>query len=196
MNSYLIARLWAELHRLQVHLAHDLVAPTVQVGAWTKARIGQPWPRKLALLGLGLSLMTTNWFPGRKASRIPTPRYLLFLKNTKGALLVLKYRLPSTWLNPSPCTNSITRRVWVDAVSSCISSSEPWSIPDDVTATLTCRCAQTIAYAHHNHADSDDTEREYDRLRDLARSEASKRNSCFERVWMASCLVSDAPPLP
>lgn len=31
-------------------------------------------------------------------------------------------------------------------------------------------------------ADNDDAEREYDRLRDLARSEAEKRGQCFERV--------------
>lgn len=33
----------------------------------------------------------------------------------------------------------------------------------------------------HSHAD-DNAEREYDRLRDLARAEASKRNSCFDKV--------------
>ncbi|RAL07172.1 Smr domain-containing protein [Aspergillus homomorphus CBS 101889] len=32
-----------------------------------------------------------------------------------------------------------------------------------------------------NHNQSQDTEAEYDRLRDLARQEASKRNSCFQR---------------
>ncbi|OJK04776.1 hypothetical protein ASPACDRAFT_74348 [Aspergillus aculeatus ATCC 16872] len=32
-----------------------------------------------------------------------------------------------------------------------------------------------------NHEQSQDTEAEYDRLRDLARQEASKRNSCFQR---------------
>lgn len=32
-----------------------------------------------------------------------------------------------------------------------------------------------------NRGDDDDVEREYDRLRDLARAEAQKRNSCFER---------------
>ncbi|TDZ18617.1 Smr domain-containing protein [Colletotrichum orbiculare MAFF 240422] len=38
-----------------------------------------------------------------------------------------------------------------------------------------------------NHADNDDddVEREYDRLRDLAREEANKRNSCFERSQQA-----------
>ena len=30
--------------------------------------------------------------------------------------------------------------------------------------------------------DDDDTEREYDRLRDLARAEADKRGSCLQRV--------------
>ncbi|KAK7702078.1 hypothetical protein SLS64_009939 [Diaporthe eres] len=39
------------------------------------------------------------------------------------------------------------------------------------------------AYAHHR--DDDDTEKEYDRLRDLARAEASKRNSCFDRAHEA-----------
>ncbi|KAL4986399.1 hypothetical protein BDW68DRAFT_163331 [Aspergillus falconensis] len=32
-----------------------------------------------------------------------------------------------------------------------------------------------------NHSQSNDAEAEYDRLRDLARQEASKRNSCFQR---------------
>ncbi|KAF9877355.1 smr domain-containing protein [Colletotrichum karsti] len=38
-----------------------------------------------------------------------------------------------------------------------------------------------------NHADNDDddVEREYDRLRDLAREEANKRNNCFERSQQA-----------
>ncbi|PTB67863.1 DUF1771-domain-containing protein [Trichoderma citrinoviride] len=31
------------------------------------------------------------------------------------------------------------------------------------------------------HEDNEDVEREYDRLRDLARAEANKRNDCFER---------------
>ncbi|KAI3395535.1 hypothetical protein diail_1252 [Diaporthe ilicicola] len=39
------------------------------------------------------------------------------------------------------------------------------------------------AYAHHR--DDDDTEQEYDRLRDLARSEASKRNACFDKAHQA-----------
>ena len=33
-----------------------------------------------------------------------------------------------------------------------------------------------------NAGDDDDVEREYDRLLDLARDEAEKRNRCFERV--------------
>ncbi len=33
-----------------------------------------------------------------------------------------------------------------------------------------------------NHHAADDAEAEYDRLRDLARSEAAKRSSCFDRV--------------
>ena len=33
-----------------------------------------------------------------------------------------------------------------------------------------------------NHNQSPDAEREYDRLRDLARQEASKRGQCFEKV--------------
>lgn len=36
--------------------------------------------------------------------------------------------------------------------------------------------------AAFNHEQSGDAEAEYDRLRDLARQEASKRNSCFDRV--------------
>jgi len=38
---------------------------------------------------------------------------------------------------------------------------------------------------HHaalHSGDNDDVEREYDRLRDAARAEAAKRNSCYERV--------------
>lgn len=56
------------------------------------------------------------------------------------------------------------------------------AIANDVTVNLADLNAapHTTAYAHHR--DDDDTEREYDRLRDLARAEASKRNSCFDRV--------------
>ncbi|KAJ0386824.1 hypothetical protein COL922a_003598 [Colletotrichum nupharicola] len=38
---------------------------------------------------------------------------------------------------------------------------------------------------HHADNDDDDVEREYDRLRDLAREEANKRNQCFERSQQA-----------
>lgn len=40
----------------------------------------------------------------------------------------------------------------------------------------------TVAAFSHADNDDDDTEREYDRLRDLAREEANKRNQAFERV--------------
>ncbi|KAI1374612.1 Smr domain protein [Hypoxylon crocopeplum] len=36
-----------------------------------------------------------------------------------------------------------------------------------------------------NHSPSSDAEAEYDRLRDLARAEAAKRNSCFDRAHQA-----------
>ena len=36
--------------------------------------------------------------------------------------------------------------------------------------------------AAFNHRTSTDIEGEYDRLRDLARAEAEKRNDCFQRV--------------
>ena len=36
--------------------------------------------------------------------------------------------------------------------------------------------------AAFNHSAGHDAEAEYDRLRDLARAEAQKRNDCFERV--------------
>ncbi|KAH7001978.1 hypothetical protein EDB80DRAFT_719580 [Ilyonectria destructans] len=36
-----------------------------------------------------------------------------------------------------------------------------------------------------NRSDNDDAEREYDRLRDLARAEAEKRNQCFQRSRQA-----------
>lgn len=36
-----------------------------------------------------------------------------------------------------------------------------------------------------NHSPSNDAEAEYDRLRDLARQEAAKRNSCFDRAHQA-----------
>ncbi|KAI1412942.1 Smr domain protein [Hypoxylon sp. FL1857] len=36
-----------------------------------------------------------------------------------------------------------------------------------------------------NHSPSDDAEAEYDRLRELAREEAAKRNSCFDRAHQA-----------
>jgi hypothetical protein len=37
-----------------------------------------------------------------------------------------------------------------------------------------------------NHSQSNDAEAEYDRLRDLARQEATKRGSCFQRVRLPS----------
>lgn len=40
-------------------------------------------------------------------------------------------------------------------------------------------------HAYSHHGDNDDTEAEYDRLRDLARAEASKRNACFDRAHEA-----------
>jgi len=40
--------------------------------------------------------------------------------------------------------------------------------------------------AAFNHDQSNDAEAEYDRLRDLARQEASKRGSCFQRVRLLS----------
>ena len=43
--------------------------------------------------------------------------------------------------------------------------------------------------AAFNHDQSPDAEAEYDRLRNLARQEAEKRNSCFQRVRpLTSCL--------
>ena len=36
--------------------------------------------------------------------------------------------------------------------------------------------------AAFRHGDNDDVEQEYDRLRDLARAEAEKRNRAFDRV--------------
>ena len=41
-----------------------------------------------------------------------------------------------------------------------------------------------------NHEQSSETEAEYDRLRDLARQEANKRNQCFERVALSFLLYS------
>jgi hypothetical protein len=38
-----------------------------------------------------------------------------------------------------------------------------------------------------NHSQSADAEAEYDRLRDLARQEAGKRSSCFDKVEIPSC---------
>ncbi|ROW12623.1 hypothetical protein VMCG_00114 [Cytospora schulzeri] len=40
-------------------------------------------------------------------------------------------------------------------------------------------------HAYSHQGDNDDTETEYDRLRDLARFEASKRNACFDRAHQA-----------
>lgn len=54
-------------------------------------------------------------------------------------------------------------------------------------ASLTPGCC-AIAF---NHTANNDAEAEYDRLRDQAREEASKRNSCFDRV---SIQVSFLPP--
>ncbi|ROW17824.1 hypothetical protein VPNG_00575 [Cytospora leucostoma] len=47
------------------------------------------------------------------------------------------------------------------------------------------RSARLGGHAYSHRGDDDDTEREYDRLRDLARDEASKRNSCFDRAHQA-----------
>lgn len=41
---------------------------------------------------------------------------------------------------------------------------------------------QLTQYPAFNHEQSSDAEAEYDRLRDLARQEASKRGSCFQKV--------------
>lgn len=78
----------------------------------------------------------------------------------------------SKWPNQSLCSIKTTRRVSVDAVS-----------PDtdhDVTATSVLTSCCTIAHSHAN----DDAEKEYDRLRDLARAEAAKRSSCFDKVQL------------
>ena len=40
----------------------------------------------------------------------------------------------------------------------------------------------TINPTAFNHSQSNDAEAEYDRLRDLARQEAAKRSSCFDKV--------------
>lgn len=48
-----------------------------------------------------------------------------------------------------------------------------------VSKTDTSQIARSPAF---NHDQSNDSEAEYDRLRDLARQEASKRGSCFQRV--------------
>ena len=40
-----------------------------------------------------------------------------------------------------------------------------------------------------NHSQSGEAEAEYDRLRDLARQEAGKRSSCFDRVETPPCLT-------
>ena len=65
----------------------------------------------------------------------------------------------------------------------------PWSSPPRVP--LPCAVCQsenqfaddiTVPNPAFNHSPGNDVEAEYDRLRDLARQEAGKKSSCFDRV--------------
>lgn len=49
-----------------------------------------------------------------------------------------------------------------------------------------------LTFPAFNHDQSGDAEAEYDRLRDLARQEASKRGQCFERVCVSPRTVCAA----
>ena len=49
------------------------------------------------------------------------------------------------------------------------------------SARIAIAIANSLCAAFHA-GDDDDTEREYDRLRDLAHAEGSKRNECYEKV--------------
>ena len=48
--------------------------------------------------------------------------------------------------------------------------------------------------AAFNHSAGHDAEAEYDRLRDLARAEAQKRNECFERVRLPPAVPTTLLP--
>lgn len=50
------------------------------------------------------------------------------------------------------------------------------------TKILPANCFSSLRFLAFNHDQSGDAEQEYDRLRDLARQEASKRGDCFQRV--------------
>lgn len=53
--------------------------------------------------------------------------------------------------------------------------------------------ANHAAFNGDDHGD--DSEREYDRLRDLARAEAEKRNACYDKVRPAlSVFGAQCPP--
>lgn len=45
---------------------------------------------------------------------------------------------------------------------------------------------QQVGARPFNHSSSHEAEQEYDRLRDLARQEAGKRSSCFDKVGYSS----------
>ena len=82
---------------------------------------------------------------------------------------------------------------WADAVSC-----TPLQAPPTVNiqtgtkfAFADCHCGRTA----FNHSSSNDAEAEYDRLRDLARAEAQKRNSCFDRVRAYLSQLAEPAPL-
>jgi len=56
-----------------------------------------------------------------------------------------------------------------------------YGIPGNVTCIFKATSTDSV-FAAFNHSAGNDAEAEYDRLRDLARGEASKRSSSFDRV--------------
>lgn len=83
-------------------------------------------------------------------------------------------RLVASTQPPSPANHRIYKRA------------QPLTLLSLITAI-----ADATAF---NHSSNNDAEAEYDRLRDLAREEAQKRNSCFDRVRaLRSQLANSAP---
>lgn len=133
------------------------------------------WPAHLGpsleeLLSLSTASKTSTYLSYLELNTI---RIACFF-NTQFALF--DNRSTSKWPNQSLCSIKTTRRVSVDAVSS--------NTDHDVTATCVLTSYCTIAHSHAN----DDAEKEYDRLRDLARAEAAKRSSCFDKVQLRRSL--------
>lgn len=106
--------------------------------------------------------LRANWAAPR-SDQVPSPAPAALVQSQIG----LDDKSRSQWR--SQCTER--------AVAVCRHSLDILCDATTANGQLTNPC-----YLAFNRGDDDDVEREYDRLRDLARAEAQKRNSCFERV--------------